>query len=73
MSNIKDIWEKERIAYQFRYARACKRFKETNSESDRGAMLEMSYVLHTVFGLSDKQVDEVEKNNGLTNKDIYED
>ena len=72
MSNIKDVWNKERIAYQCRYARACKRFEETNSESDRGAMLEMSYVLHAVFGLSDKQVNEVEKNEGLTNNDIDE-
>lgn len=30
----------------------------------------MSYVLIEVFGLTDKQVQEVERNDGLTNADL---
>ena len=30
----------------------------------------MSYVLITVFGLTDKQVQEIERNDGFTNADV---
>lgn len=33
-------------------------------------LIEMSYVLISVFGLTSKQVEEIEKNDGLTNKDL---
>lgn len=57
--------------YQNRYYGACKKLKtgETNTDN-HGAMLEMSYVLISIFGLSPKEVDEVEKNGGFTNKDL---
>ena len=58
-------------AYQIRYARMCKKVKEDESNTDNhGALLEMSYVLITVFGLTAKQVQEVERNGGLTDDDI---
>ena len=39
-----------RIAYQIRYAKMCKKAKEDESNADNhGALLEMSYVLITVF------------------------
>lgn len=34
-------------------------------------MLEMSYVLISVFGLTPYQVDQVERNGGLTDEDVY--
>lgn len=71
MSNIVKEWNNARIRYQNRYYGACKKLKtgETNTDN-HGAMLEMSYVLISIFGLSPKEVDEVEKNGGFTNKDL---
>ena len=49
----------------------CKKAEENKSNADyHGAMSEMRYVLINVFGLTNKQVLEVEKNGGLTNADI---
>lgn len=60
-----------RIVYQIRYARMYKKVKENEINTDNhGALLEMSYVLIEVFGLTDKQVQEVERNDGLTNADL---
>lgn len=71
MNAVQEEWEKMRIAYQIRYARMCKKVKEDESNTDNhGALLEMSYVLITVFGLTDKQVQEIERNDGLTNIDL---
>lgn len=73
MSKIVDEWNDARIRYQNRYYGACKKLKtgETNTDN-HGAMLEMSYVLISIFGLSPKEVEEVEENGGLTNKDLKE-
>lgn len=73
MSNIVEEWNNTRIRYQNRYYSACKKLKtgETNTDN-HGAMLEMSYVLISIFGLSPKEVEEVEENGGLTNKDLKE-
>lgn len=70
MNAVQEEWEKMRIAYQIRYARMYKKVKENEINTDNhGALLEMSYVLITVFGLTDKQVQEIEK-DGLTNADL---
>lgn len=70
---ITDAWEKSRIFYQFRYAKFCRQYKENPADKDvQGHMHEASYVLISVFGLTGKQVDEIEKNYGLTNRDIEE-
>ncbi len=77
MSDIKDVWETERLKYQHRYSEACERFKMSQEKATefsqgkaQGAMLEMSWVLIGIFGLSAKQVDEVERNKGFTNADF---
>ena len=73
MNAIQQEWEKMRIAYQIRYARMYKKAKnESNFTDHHGALLEMSYVLITVFGLTDKQVQEIERNGGLTDQDLKE-
>lgn len=78
MSNIKQSWDEERIRYQRRYAESCERFKmsrekeytEFSQGQYKGAMLESSWVLINIFGLSGKQVEEVERNKGFTNADL---
>ena len=51
-----------------------KKVKENEINTDNhGALLEMSYVLILVFGLTDKQVKEIERNDGLTDADIEAD
>ena len=71
MNTVQEEWEKMRIAYQNRYAKMYKRIKENEFNTDNhGALLEMSYVLITVFGLTDNQVQEIERNDGFTNTDV---
>lgn len=77
MSRIKDAWEAERLAYQQRYANACAKIKESQENEteysqgmSKGTMLERSYVLIEIFGLSCKQVAEVERNKGFTDADF---
>ncbi len=77
MSRITDAWEAERLAYQQRYANACAKIKESQENEKEfyqgksvGAMLEMSYVLIVIFGLSCKQVEELERNKGFTDADF---
>ena len=71
MNAVQEEWEKMRIAYQNRYAKMRKKIKKNEFNIDNhGALLEMSYVLITVFGLTDKQVQEIERNDGFTNTDI---
>lgn len=51
-----------------------KKVKENEINTDNhGALLEMRYVLITVFGLTDKQVKKIERNDGLTDVDIETD
>ena len=77
MSRIKDAWEAERLAYQQRYANACAKIKESQENEteysqgmSKGTMLERSYVLIEIFGLSCKQVEEVERNKGFIDADF---
>ena len=71
MNAVQEEWKKMRIAYQNRYAKMCKKIKANEFNiKNHGALLEMSYVLITVFGLTDKQVQEIERNDGFTNADI---
>ena len=52
----------------------CKKVKENEFNTDNhGALMEISYALIEVFGLTSKQVQEVEKNGGLTDIDIKTD
>ena len=73
-SIITDAWERSRILYQTRYAKFCRQYKKNPADREvQGHMLEASYVLISVFGLTGNQVVEIEKNNGLTNRDIEKD
>lgn len=72
MNPIQNEWKKMRIKYQIRYAKMCEKAKDEFNTDNHGALLEMSYVLITIFGLTPKQVEEVERNGGLTNKDMEE-
>lgn len=71
MSNITEAWEKTRLAYQQRYIMWTKRWHEYHNEDDRGHINECSYVLINIFGLTDKQIKELEHNySGFTNDDL---
>lgn len=73
MNAVQEEWEKMRIAYQIRYARMYKKVRDNEFNTDNhGSLLEMSYVLIEVFGLTDKQVQEIERNDGFTNADDNE-
>lgn len=71
MSNILSTWKIERINYQRRYANHVLIYdKNPNDETNRGAMLEASYVLINIFGLTEEQVKEVERNQGFIDNDL---
>lgn len=71
MNAVQEEWEKMRLRYQERYWKKYEEFRENESdEKNHGALLEMCYVLIGVFGLTAKQVAEVERNHGFTNADI---
>ena len=71
MSNIKETWENECRAYQQRYVIYLKRWHDYRSQYDLGHANECSYVLITIFGLTDKQIKELEHNySGFTNDDL---
>lgn len=71
MSNIVNAWNNTRLSYQLRYSDMCKKLKSRFNNGDHAAMLEMSYVLISVFGLTPCQVGQVERNGGLTDEDVY--
>ena len=61
-SNILKAWNEERIRYQIRYAKSCAEYHKYPENLDsKGHMHEQSWVLINVFGLSAKQVEEVER------------
>lgn len=71
VSIIKEAWKSERIKYQQRYYNYYKKYLEDSKNRDtRGHMHECSYVLISIFGLTDKQVIQIEKNGGYTNEDL---
>lgn len=71
MSSIREAWEDMRIVYQQRYVKYLKEYHNTESEYARGHLNECSHVLISVFGLTDKQIREIERDySGLTNADI---
>jgi len=70
-SSIVSIWNAERINYQRRYANMIIRDDENpNDQNNKGAINEAGYVLINIFGLTPKQVREVERNQGFTNEDL---
>lgn len=81
MNEIKFAWEKTRIEYQKRYYAHLKSLEEKENngsnkasvEYSRGHLLEASYAIINIFGLTDKEIRELEKNGGFTNDDIDKD
>ncbi len=72
MSVIREAWNKERLDYQKRYYKANRLLESSgNGGTDHGRVLEMSWVLINIFGLTQAQVEEVER-DGFTNKDVEE-
>lgn len=72
MNKVQEEWQNMRIVYQMRYAKYCEKYKKSKNTDKEclGHLLECSYVLISVFGLTDRQINEIEMNYGLTNKDI---
>lgn len=70
MSKVVDAWENARLEYQRRYVEHLKEHSETKSEYARGHLNECSYVLINVFGVTSKQIKEIERNFGLTDVDF---
>ena len=71
MNRIQEEWNEMKLAYQTRYANMYNKVRDNEFNTDNhGALLEMSYVLINVFGLTSTQVNEVERNGGLTNADM---
>lgn len=77
MCSIKDAWIQQRLEYQFRYVKACEQYESDQHQNDtdfykgktEGAMHEMSWVLIGIFGLTSREISEVERNKGLTDAD----
>lgn len=75
MNKVQQEWENLRLAYQQRYVKYAKQVNENpDNKTVLGQMLESSYVLINVFGLSSEQVQELESYDycGLTNQDIMD-
>lgn len=73
MSNITQAWQNARVVYSLRYVSYLKEYKKNpNNKEALGHMHECSYVLINIFGLTSKQVEEIEHNGGITNDDIEE-
>lgn len=71
MTDVQKEYKKMRIMYQKRYYEAWQKHQKCAvGETNHGVMLEMSYVLINIFGLTHKQVEEVERNKGYTNEDL---
>ena len=78
---FKFAWQKARIEYQKRYYAHLKSLEEKENngsnkasvEYSRGHLLEASYALISIFGLTDKEILEIERNGGFTNADLEAD
>ena len=56
MTKVQNAWKNMRIDYQIRYARMYRKIKENEFNTDNhGALMEMSYVLIEVFGLTGRR------------------
>lgn len=72
-NSVIKAWEDERRRYQKRYYEFYRKYKKNTLDmTNRGHMEETSYVLINIFGLTSKQVVQIEKNGGYTNKDLDE-
>ena len=71
MSNITETWVKVRLEYQQRYVMWLKMWNDYHCKDYRGHVNECSYVLINIFGLTYKQISELEHDYScLTNDDL---
>lgn len=71
--SLMDAIKKSRLEYQKRYYNHYTRYIENKEDKENhGAMLEASYVLINFFGLTSKEVEEIEYNGGFTNDEVDE-
>lgn len=65
MNEIFKIWDEKRIKYQLRYA------MQYAKGDNNDVLNEMSFVLVNIFGLTARQIIELERNGGFTNDDLH--
>ena len=65
MNEIFKIWDEKRIKYQLRYA------MQYAKGDNNDVLNEMSFVLTNIFGLTVRQIIEIEQNGGFTNDDLH--
>lgn len=73
--NLKEQVKNMQMIYQLRYAQYLKKYDENNNDMDsHGHAMECSYILINLFGLTDDEVKQLEKNNyaGLLDSDLEE-
>lgn len=70
MNELKQVWNDMRIRYQKRYVEYLNKYNNYKNMDDHGHAMECSYMLIDFFGLTPKEVEEVEMNGGFTNNDI---
>ena len=73
--NLKEQIKNMQMIYQLRYAQYLKKYDENNNDMDsHGHAMECSYILINLFGLTDDEVKQLEKNNyaGLLDSDLEE-
>lgn len=68
-NSITEIWAHERDSYKDRYILWMKDWKRTGNESSRGHVNECSYVLIEIFGLTSKEVQELDRLAAIISKD----
>lgn len=72
-SNLKRQISEMQMVYQQRYAKFLKKYVENNTDMDsHGHAMECSYILINVFGLTDCEVRQLEKNDfaGFLDSDL---
>ena len=69
--NLFHKMEECRLKYQARYASYLRKYTETGDMDAHGHAMECSYVLIEIFGLTDEEVRQLEKNQfaGLLDRD----
>lgn len=61
--NIVDTWETEKAKYKDRYLDYVQRWNATHNEEDHGYARECAYVLQTIFGFTESQLEELQPSN----------
>lgn len=71
--NLKEQIHNLEMVYRARYLRYLRKYDENNNDMDAyGHAMECSFVLHEIFGLTDNEVRQLEKNDyaGILDKEM---